>query len=742
MKNPLLRIRVAVALIVLAACESGLASTDAPVVEIRIAPQPAMVELESTLQLDARLTDASGNALNGRTLFWASEDQTIARVSASGEVTGVAPGTTRVAASADGMSGIGTVTVVPKAVARVTLSPSSLDLVVGESAPLTAVPLDRDDRPLVGRPVSWGSSDPTVAAVDENGQVAALAEGSTRVRATVEGIDGEATVSVSRKPVVTVDVSPQAPELVVGETMQLTATARAADGSPLEGRSVSWSSSNPGVVSVGAEGLANAIGVGAAVVTALIEGKSGDATVTVIVKQVATVEISPPDAQMTVGATQLFTATAKGSDGAALTGRTSTWSIADAAIARVDANGLVTALAPGQTSLTASIEGKSATARVIVNQVPVSTVEVSPTSAQLFVGGSRQFSAVAKDAGGNPLGGRVVSWSTDLTSVATVSDSGMVTAVAPGVATVTAVIEGKSASAPIHVSPPPVAAVEVTPSSASVRVGATQQLTATLRDADGNVLSARTVTWSSSAPSVASVSSSGLVTGKAGGQATVTATSEGESDGSAITVVTAPAPVATVHVSPPSAQLKVGSTGQFTATLEAADGTVLTGRSISWSTGNANVATVNGSGLVTANAAGQTSITATSEGKSGSAALTVVNVPVATVTVTPESVNMKTGETRQLSVTLRAEDGTLLTGRTVTWSSSNGLVASVGSTGLVTALLPGEATITATSEGKSGGSRVTVTLESVEVAEASARAALSAARTLASARDAATREDP
>jgi uncharacterized protein YjdB len=112
------------------------------------------------------------------------------------------------------------------------------------------------------------------------------------------------------------------------------------------------------------------------------------------------------------------------------------------------------------------------------------------------------------------------------------------------------------------------------------------------------------------------------------------------------------------------------------------------------------------------------------------------------VTVSPATVNLKTGETRQLSVTLRAEDGTVLTGRTVTWSSSNALVASVGSTGLVGGLLPGEATITATSEGKSDGARVKVTLDSVEVAGESVRAALSAARTLAPAPSAATREDP
>jgi uncharacterized protein YjdB len=125
------------------------------------------------------------------------------------------------------------------------------------------------------------------------------------------------------------------------------------------------------------------------------------------------------------------------------------------------------------------------------------------------------------------------------------------------------------------------------------------------------------------------------------------------------------------------------------------------------------VASVSTSGLVTAHAAGDAAITATSEGKSGSSSVTVTPAPpapVASVTVSPGAVNLRTGESRQLSVTLRDAAGNVLTGRAVTWSSSNAVVASVSTTGLVTGLLPGQATITATSEGQSGSARATVTL--------------------------------
>src|SRR5207253_5029840 len=117
---------------------------------------------------------------------------------------------------------------------------------------------------------------------------------------------------------------------------------------------------------------------------------------------------------------------------------------------------------------------------------------------------------------------------------------GLVSGVPPGTATITAASEGKSGTSTITVTPVPVASVEVTPATASVQAGQTVQLTATPRDAGGTPLSGRTVTWSSSTPAVATVSSRGLVSGVTPGSATITATSEGKSGTSTITVTPVP----------------------------------------------------------------------------------------------------------------------------------------------------------------------------------------------------------
>jgi acid phosphatase type 7 len=164
--------------------------------------------------------------------------------------------------------------------------------------------------------------------------------------------------------------------------------------------------------------------------------------------------------------------------------------------------------------------------------------------------------------------------------------------------------------------------VSVEPSSATVDVGRTVQLTAAAKPKKVVAF-----TWSSSNASVATVSSTGLVTGVAAGTATITAASGSASGTATITVRATTVPVASVTVTPNPASVGVGATIQLTATLKDANGTVLTGRPVTWSSSAVAVAMVSSSGLVSGVAAGAATITATSEGKSGTSALTVTSAP-------------------------------------------------------------------------------------------------------------------
>src|SRR6266568_2437413 len=374
---------------------------------------------------------------------------------------------------------------------------------------------------------------------------------------------------------------------------------------------------------------------------------------------------------------------------------------------RIDSEDAV-AVASVVVGVSVPVVGQLAPTAPATPDTAVASVTMSPATATIRVGQTMQLTATPKDSAGNTLTGRTVTWASSNTSVASVSGGGLVTSVVAGTATLTATSEGKDGSAVVTVTLVPVASVAVAPATASVRVGQTVQLTATPKDSAGGTLTGRTVTWTSGNTSVATVSPSGQVTGVAPGSANITATSDGQA-GSAVVTVTL-VPVASVAISPATATILVGQTLQLTATPKDSAGGTLTGRTVTWTSGNTSVATVSPSGQVTGVAPGSANITATSEGKTSTAAITVTTVPVASVTVSPATASIRVGQTVQLTATPKDSTGGTLAERTVTWRSSDTTVAAVSPGGLVTGLAPGSASITATSEGKSSTAAITVTL--------------------------------
>lgn len=251
---------------------------------------------------------------------------------------------------------------------------------------------------------------------------------------------------------------------------------------------------------------------------------------------VQTVLVLPPTVSLRVGGTAALAASPRTAAGAEVTGRTVSWNSGTPGVATVNAAGVVTAVAPGSATVTATVDGVTGSAAVTVTQMPVVAVAVTPVSTSLRVGGTLALAAAARDSAGGAVMGRPVTWSSSAPTVATVSPSGVVTAIAPGSATVTAAVEGVTGSAAIAVLPIPVASVLVSPPTGGVQVGATLTLTATPRDSAGMTLAGRAVAWSSSAPGIATVSSAGVVTGVAPGTASIGATVEGMRGDATITV--------------------------------------------------------------------------------------------------------------------------------------------------------------------------------------------------------------
>jgi len=680
---------------------------------VTVSPPTQTIIATATTTLSATVKDINGTTVTDRTVAWSSSNTNIANVSSSGVVTGVAPGTATITATAEGKSGTSTITVLPVPVGSVTLSPSAPNVIIGTTQTLTATVQDQNGTTVTDRIVNWSSSANNIATVSQAGVVTAVALGTATITATSEGKSGTSTVTVVPVPVGSVVVSPSTNPLHVGQTVQLQTTVKDQNGTTVTNRVVTWGSSDNTIATVNATGKVTAVGAGTATITATSEGKSGTATVTVTLVPVGSVAVSPSAPNVVIGTTQTLTATVKDQNGTTVTDRAVSWSSSATGVATVSSSGVVTGVALGTATITATSEGKSGTAVVTVTPVPVGTITLNPPSASIAARGTATFTATVKDANGTVVTDRPLTWASDNILVATVTQSGVVTGLIPGTANISASAEGKSGTAVVTVGLLPVASVSVTPSPTSVTVGGTQQLTATTKDALGGTLTGRIVTWSSGTPGVATVSSSGLVTGVTAGTAVITATSEGQSGTSTVTVNPAvAAPVATVTLAPPTATIAPNATTTFTPTLKDASNNTLTGRTITWQSSNTAVATVSSTGVVTGLTEGTSTITATSEGKSGTAAVTVQGGPVSTVTVTPSSAGVFVGGTQQLTVTLKDAAGNVLN-RAVTWSSNKTQFATVSSTGLVTGVGAGNAVITATSEGKNDTSNITVTVPPV-----------------------------
>jgi uncharacterized protein YjdB len=285
------------AVLAYAACSSSTSPKTGVVASVVVSPDSLGLTIGASSTLHAVAKDAQSKAVGSATFFWSTSDSNVVRVSQSGEVTALLAGAVQIGASADGKTGIANVIVAPALVHSVTVSPAR-DTIFA-SAPsntvtLTATTFDAQGNQLVGRPVTWSSSNNLVSVT--NGVVAAtdVAAGSATVTARSSdpgSLPGSAIVVVIGH-VATVTVSPSNSELSAGgvlfpNTVQLAAQLIDTFNNDVSGqRTVTWSSNNPSVATVNSStGLVTAVadvGNGRATITATTaDGATGTAKVSV-----------------------------------------------------------------------------------------------------------------------------------------------------------------------------------------------------------------------------------------------------------------------------------------------------------------------------------------------------------------------------------------------------------------------------------------------------------------------------
>lgn len=604
--------------------------------------------VKATMQATATPLDASGQPISGRPIAWQSSNPAVATINSSGLITALIAGQTTISVICDGKIASAKLTVVAPVAATVTVIPANAQVLVGATSTLAAEVRDQTGAVLSGQTLTWSSSNPAVATVSSNGTVNGIALGTATIRATSGSVSGTSTVTVQNVPVASVSISPSAPTLEQGGSGTLVATARDTAGNVLLNRPATWSTSNAAVATVTAAGVVQGVSAGTAQVTVVIEGKSAAVTVTVVAPapaKVALVTLTLNSSVISVGQATNAIARAYDANGTELTGRTFSFTSGDPATATVSSDGRVKGQSAGSTSVVAAVDGQNGLASVTVQQtvLPVDTVLLSVPTTSLMVGDSAQVSVELRDSTGAVLTGRTIAFTSSNTQVAGVTATGLVRAISGGTATLTASSEGKSASVTFTVSsssstPAPVATVSVALNSASLTVGQGTQATATLRDASGNVLTGRSIAWSSSNTAVATVNQTGYVTAVGAGSATISAQSEGKIGGAGLTAKSAAVVVKTVQVSLSPASITTGATSQATAIVRDSSGALVSGVAVSWSVSSgATVATLSGGSSTTTTAtgisAGTATIQATVSGVAGAATLSVASTTSTSSTV-------------------------------------------------------------------------------------------------------------
>ena len=654
-------------------------------------------------------------------IIWSSSDEKVATIK-DGEITAIAPGTATITAKAekDDRSALCVVTVSKRVypVESVSLDKTSLELTEGDKATLTATVLPDN---ATNKNVSWSSSDEKVATVSTTGEVTAVAPGKAAITVTTE--DGaktakcEVTVNKRIYPVESVSLDKTSLELTEGDKATLTATVLPENAS---NKDVSWTSSDATIATVSKDGEVSGIKPGSTTVTVTtMDGRKTAKCQVTIEKRIYPVEsvsIDKTSLELTEGDKATLTATVLPDNA---TNKNVSWSSSDEKVATVSASGEVTAVAPGKAAITVTTEdgAKTAKCEVTVNKkiYPVESVSIDKTSLELTEGDKTTLTATVLPENAS---NKNVSWSSSDEKVATVSATGEVTAVAPGKATITVTTEdgAKTAKCEVTVNKKiyPVESVSLDKTSLELTEGDKATLTATvLPDNATN----KNVSWSSSDEKVATVSASGEVTAVAPGKAAITVTTE---DGAKtakceVTVNKKIYPVESVSIDKTSLELTEGDKTTLTATVLPENAS---NKNVSWSSSDEKVATVSANGEVTAVAPGKAAITVTTEdgAKTAKCQVTIEKriYPVESVSIDKTSLELTEGDKATLTATVLPDNAT---NKNVSWSSSDEKVATVSTTGEVTAVAPGKAAITVTTEdgAKTAKCEVTVKAKTIHV---------------------------
>ncbi len=627
---------------------------------------------------------APSNATD-KVLTWSSSDATIATVDNNGVVKALKAGKVTITAKAGEKIATCEVIVNPVPVSGITLDKTSVELLEGETITLKATvsPDNATDKTVV-----WSTSDASIATVDNKGVVKAIKVGKVTITAKAGDKTATCEVTVKTVPVSGIVLDKTSVELLEGETITLKATVSPDNATD---KTVTWSTSDATIATVDNNGVVKAINVGKVIITAKAGDKTATCEVTVKPVPVSGIVLDKTSVELLEGETTTLKATVSPDNA---TDKTVAWSTSDASIATVDNNGVVKAIKVGKVTITAKAGDKTATCEVTVKPVPVSGIVLDKTTIELLEGETTTLKATVEPSNATD---KTVTWSTSDASIATVDNNGVVKAIKVGKVTITAKAGDKTATCEVTVKPVPVSGIVLDKISVELFEGETITLTATVSPDNATD---KTVTWSTSDASIATVDNNGVVKAIKVGKVTITAKAGDKTATCDVTVK--PVLVSGITLDKTSVELLEGGTVTLKATVEPSNAT---DKTVTWSTLDASIATVDNNGVVKAIKVGKVTITAKAGDKTATCEVTVKPVPVSGIVLEKTTIELLEGETTTLKVTVAPDNAT---DKTVTWSTSDASIATVDNNGVVKAIKVGKVTITAKAGDKTATCDVTV----------------------------------
>lgn len=672
----------------------------AAVTKITLTPAETIIEVDKVASIKAELTPKTST---GTYLYWRSSNPEIVQVddennhTAVTSVTGKAPGIAIIMALNKENVVLGSAKVIVNTpVTGIILSQSIVQRPLSDKTyqiVATVTPKEATSSKL-----NWKSSNEKIAQVDANGLVTFKSAGHVSIIVSSD-INPKVTATCDLtiiKTVESIKLETAEISIAVGETYKLTPTINPSDAS---NKNLDYKSMAPKIADVSKTGVITGKQAGTAYITVSTPDGKASASCTVKVTQKATgMKLSASALILDVGESYTLEAT--------FNPKTATdtkvlWTVSDKSIAKVDAKGKVTAVAAGETLITAkSSNGLTAVCKVKVNQ-PVGSIELNYTEYDLPVGDELELEVTFDN---DDVTNKKVKWKSSQPSIATVDKNGLVKGKKGGVAiiTVTADENGVQASCVVTVQEP-ISEIKLNKTTYNLGYHKSFLLKATLKT---NSATNKVLKWSSSKNSVVSVNKSGQIYGKKPGYATIKVKATDGSGAEATARIRVVREAGSLSANPSFLSMIVGRRKTIKVKISPKNATYKTAK---FKSENTDIAMVDSKGRVTALAAGKTKILISAKDNSGKKQAVVVQVreyiPATNLTLSNTTLTMGIGD-KQSTIYSIVPSGS---DDKVKWSTNNKAVATVNKKGLITAVGSGNATITAsTTSGKTAQIAVTV----------------------------------